>query len=232
MLHPVEIHVAPGAHVKPGVVLDPENGPIFVDRDARIEPNAVIQGPCYIGPGSIIRPATVIREGTSIGPACRIGGEISASIIHGYTNKQHDGFLGHSYVGEWINLGADTVTSNLKNTYGTIRVFLNGVGVETGQRFVGSIIGDHSKTGIGTILPTGCVIGIAANVFTQRPVPKFVPSFAWLTDEGMTGYRVDKAIQIARTVMERRDLELSDAQCALLASTAERAREVEAPGWA
>lgn len=232
MMHPAEIHVAAGARVKPGVVLDPEHGPICIDRDALIEPNAVLQGPCYVGPGSIIRPGAVLRGGTSIGPVCKVGGEIEASIFHGHSNKQHDGFLGHSYVAEWVNLGADTVTSDLKNTYGAIRVFLNGVGVESGQHFIGSIISDHSKTGIGTILPTGCVIGVAANVFTQGPVPKFVPSFAWLTDAGMTAYRVEKAVQIARVVMERRDVELSEAQRHLLEQTATAAREVEAAGWA
>jgi UDP-N-acetylglucosamine diphosphorylase/glucosamine-1-phosphate N-acetyltransferase len=160
-----------------------------------------------------------------------VGGEIETSIMMGYANKQHDGFLGHSYVAQWVNLGADTVTSDLKNTYGAIRVFINGIGMETGQRFVGSLIADHAKTGIGTILPTGCVIGVAANVFTPGAVPKFVPSFSWLTHEGMTEYRVDKAIQTARTVMDRRDVELTPAGRELLVRTAEMAREIEAAGW-
>jgi UDP-N-acetylglucosamine diphosphorylase/glucosamine-1-phosphate N-acetyltransferase len=218
--------------VKPGVVLDAEEGPIHIDPDATIQPNAVLEGPCYIGPKSIIRPGAVIRAGTTIGPVCKIGGEIDASIIHGYTNKQHDGFLGHSYVAEWINLGADTVNSDLKNTYGTVRVHLNGVGVETGQQFVGSIIGDHAKTGIGTVLPTGCVVGVAANIFTHRSVPKFVPSFAWLTDDGLAAYRVEKAVSLAATVMARRDQWLSDADRRLLEAVAVQAREIEAPGWA
>ena len=146
-------------------------------------------------------------------------------------NKQHDGFLGHSFVAEWVNLGADTITSDLKNTYGTIRVFINGVGVESGQHFVGATIGDHSKTGIGTILPTGCVIGVASNVFTQTTTPKFVPSFAWLTDAGMTSYRLEKAVHIARVVMMRRDAHLSEAEVQLLRRTAEAACEIEAAGW-
>ncbi len=231
LVQPGHIHVSRGARVKPGVVLDADDGPIHIAEDARLEPNAVLQGPCYVGPRSIIRPGAVIRGGTTIGPVCKVGGEIEGSIIHGFTNKQHDGFLGHSYLGAWINLGADTVTSDLKNTYGAIRVSLNGVGVETGQHFLGAIIGDHSKTGIGTILPTGCVIGVAANVFTSGTVPKFVPSFAWLTDAGMMPYRVEKAIHIARTVMGRRDVELSEHERALLETTAAEAREVEAAGW-
>lgn len=225
------ICIGSDSRVRPGVVLDAEAGPIHIDKNVLIEPNAVIQGPCSIGPDVTVRPGATIREGTTIGPVCKVGGEIEASIFQGYSNKQHDGFLGHSFIASWVNLGADTVTSDLKNTYGSVRVFLNGVGIETGQTFVGSTIGDHSKTGIGTILPTGCVIGVAANVFTQGPVPKFVPSFAWLTDTGMTEYRIDKAIQIARTVMGRRNVALSDVDRALLQHVATAARQVEAAGW-
>jgi len=230
-LQPASIHVAPGATVKPGVVLDAESGPIHIAEDARIEPNAVIQGPCYIGPGSLVRPGAALRGGTTIGPVCKVAGEIEASIFHGFANKQHDGYLGHSYVCPWVNLGAGTVTSDLKNTYGAIRVYVNGVGVESGQRFVGSMFGDHCKTGIGTILPTGCILGVATNVFTRRPLPRFVPSFGWLTDEGLTEYRTDKAIQIAQIVMGRRDVELSDEERALLMHVAQEARQVEAAGW-
>lgn len=231
LLNPEQIHIAAGARIKPGVVLDAEEGPIHIDRDAEIQPNAVLVGPCYVGPKCLVRPGAVLREGTSLGPVCKVGGEVEASIFHGYANKQHDGFLGHSYVAEWVNLGADTVTSDLKNTYGAIRVYLNGVGVESGQHFVGATIGDHSKTGIGTILPTGCVVGVASNVFTSSAVPKFVPSFAWLTEAGMTNYRLEKAIHIARIVMARRDVYLSDAEVTLLQRTAELARNVEAAGW-
>jgi UDP-N-acetylglucosamine diphosphorylase / glucose-1-phosphate thymidylyltransferase / UDP-N-acetylgalactosamine diphosphorylase / glucosamine-1-phosphate N-acetyltransferase / galactosamine-1-phosphate N-acetyltransferase len=231
LVHQTQIHIGSEARIKPGAVLDAEDGPIHIERDALIQANAVLEGPCYIGAGSVVRPGAAIRAGTTIGPVCKVGGEIEGSIIHGHTNKQHDGFLGHSYVGEWVNLGAGTINSDLKNTYGTIRVSLNGQGVESGQHFLGAFIGDHSKTGIGTILPTGCVIGIAANVFKSGGVPKFVPSFAWLTDAGMTSYRVDKAIQIARTVMGRRDMELTPTEEQLLRETAATAREVEAAGW-
>lgn len=232
LLNARDIHVAAGARIKPGVVLDAENGPIHIDHDVLIQPNAVIEGPCAIGPHSIIRPTAVLRSDTTIGPVCRVGGEIEATVFQGYSNKQHDGFLGHSFIAEWVNLGAATVTSDLKNTYGTIRVSINGVPVETGQHFVGATIGDHAKTGIGTILPTGGVIGVAANVFTQSAVPKFVPSFAWLTTEGMTAYLIEKAIRIARTVMARRDVHLTDAEVRLLECSCQQAREVEAAGWA
>lgn len=219
------------AVVKPGAVLDAENGPILIDRGAHIQPNAVIEGPCYVGPNAIVRPGAVLREGTTIGPWCKVGGEIEASILHSFSNKQHDGFLGHSYVGSWVNLGADTVTSDLKNTYGTIRVALNGIPVETGQRFIGSLIADHAKTGIGTILPTGCVLGAAANVFCEGTAPRFVPSFAWCTSAGLAPFRIDKAIEIARTVMARRKVELGNAESELLRHTATTAREIERAGW-
>ena len=228
---PGQIFIDRRARIKPGAVLDAEEGPIHIAHDVVIQPNAVVEGPCYIGPQSIVRPGAAIRAGTTIGPACKVGGEIEASIFQGFSSKQHDGFLGHSFIAPWANLGADTVTSDLKNTYGTVRVSINGVGVETGQQFVGSIIGDHAKTGIGTILPTGCVIGVAANVFTRQVAPRFVPSFAWLTDEGLIPYRVDKALQIARIVMGRRDVELGPAERLLLEQVAVRAREVESAGW-
>ena len=230
LLNPAQIHVESGAMVKPGTVLDAESGPIHIDADVVIEPNCVLQGPCFIGRGSLVQPGSSIRRDTSIGPVCKVGGEIEASIIHGYSNKQHDGFLGHSYVGQWVNLGADTVTSDLKNTYGTIRVHLNGRPVETGQNFVGAIIGDHVKTGIGTILPTGCVLGMAANIFTRGAVPNFVPSFSWLTSEGMSDFRIDKGIEIARTVMARRGVELTDEEESLIRSSVELARRIESHG--
>ena len=226
-----QIHIAENVRIKPGAVLDASDGPILIERGALIEPNAVIQGPAIVGCDSIVRPGAVLREASTIGPVCKVGGEIEASIFQGYSNKQHDGFLGHSFIGEWVNFGADTVTSDLKNTYGTIRVKLNGVGVESGQHFIGSTIGDHAKTGIGTILPTGCVIGVAANVFTQVAVPKFVPSFAWLAGGAMEHYRLEKAIAIARTVMGRRNKHLTDAERELLEHIAHTAPEVEAAGW-
>lgn len=226
------VRVAAGAVVKAAVVLDAEQGPVHIDAHAVIEPNAVLVGPCYIGPHSIVRPQATIREGVTAGPHCRIGGEISSSILHGYANKQHEGFLGHSYVGEWVNLGAGTITSNLKNTYGRIRVMLNGHMVDSGQQFIGTMFGDHAKTGIGTILPTGCVLGLSANVFTRAPVPKFVPSFAWLTDAGLTRFDPEKAAAIAQTVMGRRGATLSAAEARLLVETAGLASRVEAAGWA
>ncbi len=244
------IHIASGAVVKPGVVLDAEDGPIHIDHEAVVQPNCVIQGPAYIGPRTLVQPGAIIRNDSSIGPVCKVGGEIEAAVIAGYANKQHDGFLGHSYVAPWVNLGADTVTSDLKNTYGSIRATLPAPpsdadaraatardesaleaareAIDTGHMFLGAIIGDHAKTGIGTILPTGCVIGAFANIFTRGAIPTFVPSLAWLTSDGLTRFRIDKAVEIAKTVMARRKLSLSAAEEAWMRSAADRMARVAA----
>ncbi len=231
IVNPAGVCIAAGARVKPGVVLDAESGPIHIDSGAELQPGAVVIGPAYVGPQTIIRPNAIIRENTTIGPVCRVGGEIEGSILDGFCNKQHDGFLGHSYVGQWVNLGADTVTSDLKNTYGTIRVALGGVEIETGERFLGAMIADHAKTGIGTILPTGVVIGTAANVFTAGRVPRCVPSFAWLTDGGLDEFRIEKCVEIARTVMGRRKHALTPAAEAALRSAARVAPTIESAAW-
>src|SRR5439155_18383601 len=132
-------------------------GPILIQENATVEPLAYVEGPAVIGERTLVKVGAKIRGGSSIGPVCKVGGEVEASIFQGYANKQHDGFVGHSYVGEWVNLGANTVTSDLKNTYGNVSVPLHGTPIDTGMRFVGTIIGDHSKTGICTALTTGTV---------------------------------------------------------------------------
>jgi UDP-N-acetylglucosamine diphosphorylase/glucosamine-1-phosphate N-acetyltransferase len=222
------IHLGGESLVKPGAVLDAESGPIHVGENVTVKPNATITGPCYIGNGCVIQPGASIRGGTSIGPMCRVGGEIVSTILHGHSNKQHDGFLGCAYVGEWVNLGADTVNSNLKNTYGPVSVPINGRSVDTGLTFVGAFIGDHAKTGIRVALPTGCVIGFAANVVVSGYAPKFVPSFGWLTDQGLEANDPPRALAVARKVLARRKRSLSEAEEALFLSVVEEARRHEA----
>jgi len=221
-----DIHVSEGTVVKPGTVLDAEPGPIFIGAGATIGPNATVIGPCYIGDKCLIRPGALI-VGSSIGPVCKVGGEVEGTIIHAYSNKQHDGFLGHSYVGEWVNLGADTVNSDLKNTYGPVSVPINGRAIETGRQFVGAFIGDHSKTGIRTAMPTGCVIGYACSVFVGGYVPKFVPSFSWLTENGREEQDIEKMVGVARAVMARRGRELTAAEEGLVRQIHLSARDVE-----
>ena len=230
LVNPSAIHVGAGAKVKPGVVLDAEDGPIYVGANAIIQPNAVVVGPCFIGERCVIQPGASIRGGCSIHMVCKVGGEVEGTIFHGYSNKQHDGFLGHSYVGEWVNLGADTVNSDLKNTYGPVQVAINGRPVDSGHAFVGSFIGDHVKTGINTALPTGCVVGFASSVFVGGLVPKFVPSFSWLTDEGRQVNEPPKALAVARRVVARRGRTLSAMEEALFLSVMDEARRCEEQG--
>ncbi len=218
------IHIGAGTTVKPGVVLDAESGPIFLGDRVTVHAGAIVMGPAYIGDGCMIQPGASIHPGCSIGMVSRIGGELDGTIVHGYSNKQHDGFIGHSYIGEWVNLGAGTVGSDLKNTYGAVRVPINGRPVDTGHSFVGAFIGDHTKTAIGTRLPTGCVIGYACNVAVSGFVPTFVPSFSWLSDAGRARNDPQKALAVARAVMARRDRKCTPAEEALFLSIAETAR--------
>jgi UDP-N-acetylglucosamine diphosphorylase/glucosamine-1-phosphate N-acetyltransferase len=208
-----EVYVAPGVKVHPMVTIDAEHGPVYIDERAEIHPFSRIEGPCYIGKDSILLGAKC-REGNSIGPCCRIGGEVEESIIHGYSNKYHDGFLGHSYVGEWVNLGALTTNSDLKNDYSNVSVMLDGQhAINTGSTKVGSLIGDHTKTSIGTLLNTGSYLGAMAIIMaTGKPLPKHIPSFAWFIEGIVTkGFGKGRLYETARTAMSRRKCEWTPA---------------------
>lgn len=207
--------LAEGAVIKPGAVIDTDAGPVILGRNVEVMPNAVIEGPCWIGEGSRIKIGAKIYGQTSIGPRCKVGGEVENTIILGYSNKQHDGFVGHSYLGAWVNLGADTNTSDLKNNYGRIRVALAGREIDTGRMFLGSLIGDHAKTGINTMLNTGTVIGVAANVFGGGYPPKEIASFAW-GGHDRERFQIERAIELARTVHGRRGVPFTDADAELL----------------
>ena len=212
-----DVFIAPGAVVHPMVVFDAEHGPIYLDENVEVLPFTRFEGPCYVGKGSILLGANC-REGNSIGPFCRIGGEVEESIIQGYSNKYHDGFLGHAYVGEWVNLGAMTTNSDLKNDYGTVSVALDGGRlIDTGSTKVGSLIGDHTKTSIGTLMNTGSVVGAMALIMaTGEPLPKFIPSFAWFL-KGVTtkGFGKKKLYETARMAMSRRGKEFTGAHEAM-----------------
>lgn len=216
IVKPEATSIHPDAVIKPGVVIDASDGPVVIGAGTTVMANSVVQGPCFIGPGCTIKIGAKIYEGSSFGARCKIGGEVENSIVIGYANKQHDGFLGHSYLGAWVNLGADTNTSDLKNNYGPVRVRLNGRDVESGRMLLGSLIGDHSKTGINTMLNTGTVIGFGANVFGGGFPPKEIPSFAWGGTDGFDRFRLEQAIELARTVSGRRDVEFTDADVALM----------------
>jgi UDP-N-acetylglucosamine diphosphorylase/glucosamine-1-phosphate N-acetyltransferase len=201
-----------GADIEPGVVFDVRHGVIVIDQGAEVRSGTRLEGPCYVGAGARVLGGFI--RTSILGPRSVVRGEVSSTIFHGYANKGHDGFVGHSVIGRWVNLGAGTTTSNLKNTYGNVRLSVAGTVVETGRQFLGSLIGDHAKTAIGTMLPTGTVIGAGANVFGEG-LTKYVPPFAWgasgaeqLTEEGF--------LRIAERVMPRRDVSVTDERRASL----------------
>lgn len=209
--------IAPGAEIGPGAVIDNSRGPVIIDAEAVVGPLSYIEGPCSVGRETRIFRGN-IREGCSFGPCCRVGGEVEESIFQGYTNKYHDGFLGHAYLGSWVNLGAMTTNSDLKNTYKSITVSVNGHKIDTGLAKVGSFIGDHSKTGIGTLLNTGVSIGFSCNIYGGTLVTsREVPSFSWGDESGYDIYHVDKAMAVARTVMTRREVPFTAADEELFA---------------
>lgn len=191
------------ASVEPHVVFDVRKGPIVLDRDSLVRSGARLEGPLYVGPHSWILGGAVRQS--VIGPHCRIHGEVSTSVFLGYANKGHDGFLGHSVLGQWVNLGAGTITSNLKNTYGPIRLDLPNGRLETGRTNLGSLIGDHAKTAIGTLLATGTVIGAGASVLST-PGSRCLRPFLWNAGELAT---LDGFLTIARRVMPRRGVDVT-----------------------
>mgnify|MGYP006421602163 CR=1 FL=1 len=217
---PENIYIAPGATIKPGVILDGSTGPIYIDTDATIFEQAVVKGPVYLGAKSQIKIQANIAN-TAIGTWSKVGGEVHDSVLHSLSNKGHQGFLGHSYLGRWCNLGADTNTSNLKNDYGDVTAYdpAQGEFVDTGRQFAGLFMGDHSKCGINTMFNTGTVIGSGCNLFGGDFPPRYVPPFSWgHPRDGFSTYRVDKALEVADAVMRRRDRHLDEAEATLLRS--------------
>ena len=219
------IFIGKDVEIKPGVVLDASTGPIFIEKNVTIFPNAVIQGPFYIGESSRIKSCATIYPNVSIGKVCKVGGEVEDTIIHSYTNKQHSGFLGHSYLGSWINLGADTNNSDLQNNYGTIKVQVNGRHIDSGKQFVGLMMGDHSKTAINTMFNTGTVVGFSSNVYGAGFPPKYIVSFGWGGNESMKEYKLVKAVETATAVFARREKTFSKEDEALFETIFNLTRE-------
>ncbi len=227
ILNPYNVWLGEGTELKPGVVMDASEGPIVVDENAKILPNSTITGPAYIGKSTLLKAGSKIYAGTSIGPLCKIGGEIEDTIFQGYSNKQHDGFLGHSYLGEWVNLGAGTNNSDLKNNYQQIKVYLypQQKKIDTGSQFMGTVIGDHTKTGINCAINTGTVIGIGCNLYGQELFSDFIPSFSWGNSENLVQYRIDRFLQTVSTVKERRGLHLTGIERELYSSLNEQLKQ-------
>lgn len=209
--HPVAAH--PDASVWPMTMFDTTNGPVLIDRGATIRPGAVLIGPCAVLANATVLDHATIRAGTVIGPSCKVAGEVSGTIFQAYANKAHDGFVGDTFIGEWVNLGAGTTTSNLLNTYGEIlaKATPDEKHERTGQQFLGAIIGDHVKTAIGTRLMTGCVIHTGAMLAEPGFIEGCIPRFAWCTSTGRQRYRLDKFLGVAQAALARRSTQMSDA---------------------
>jgi UDP-N-acetylglucosamine diphosphorylase/glucosamine-1-phosphate N-acetyltransferase len=210
------LHVDPRAVIEPMVVANTTQGPVVIAADAVVAAFTRLEGPCFVGPGTHVLGAKV-RAGTTLGPCCRIGGEVEASIVHGYANKYHDGFLGHGYVGEWVNLGAGTSNSDLRNDYGAVTVTANGRRVATGMTKVGCFLGDHTKSGIGTLLNTGTNAGIFTNLLPSGSLlPKYIPSFtSWWNGAITEPADLAEKLQTAATAMKRRGQTLTEAHADL-----------------
>lgn len=196
-----ELVLSRGAKIHKGAFISTENGPVYLDENSEVRPLSFVQGPCYIGKGTII-DSCLVGPGCSFGPECRIGGEVECSIFQGYANKHHAGFIGHSFIGEWVNLGALTTCSDLKNNYGPVKVLLKNKEINTGILKLGCFIGDHTKTAIGTLIPTGAVIGTFVNWFEGGLMPKYLPAFAWGKNKR---WQKNEIVETARRVMVRRN---------------------------
>ncbi|MEO7363399.1 MAG: putative sugar nucleotidyl transferase [Gemmatimonadaceae bacterium] len=210
-----------GATIERYTVFDTTLGPILLRKGASVQAFTRVVGPCYIGMNSTVTGDRI--SGSAIGDMCRVHGELSATVFVGHSNKGHDGFVGHSIVGRWVNMGAGTITSNLKNTYGTVALWTPAGIRDTGLQFLGTLFGDHTKTGIGLKLTTGCVLGTAANVF-DRMQPKAVEPFAWGNGTPYDSYSIDKFVETAERMMSRRHVALSDEGRTFL-------RDVHAARW-
>lgn len=212
-----DIVVGAGGKVKAGAVLDAREGPIVLGERVEIGHNAVLEGPIFLGMDSKVKMGAKIWGGFAGGPHVKIGGEIESVVFQGFSNKQHDGFWGHSFVGEWVNIGALSTTSDLKNTYGEITLHFPFGQVKTKNQFVGSFIGDHSKIGIHTMLNSGTIVGVSSNIFGGDFMPKLIPSFVWGgVSYGWEEYELNEALKVAERVKKRRGERLSKWERSLL----------------
>lgn len=221
-----QIHIAGGARIEPGAILIADEGPIYIGRQATVSAGAILRGPVAICDHSIVKMNARIYDGVTIGPVCKAAGEINNSIFHSYSNKAHEGFVGNSLIGQWCNFGADTNTSNLKNNYSKIQMtnWETREMIDTGQQFIGTIMGDHSKTAINVQLNTGTICGVSCNIFTSDFPPKFIPSFSWVGTNVIQPYKFDKAAETMEAVMKRRDVEMTPAYKKMMSKLAENSR--------
>ena len=229
--NPGAIAIGEGARIEAFAVLDARAGPIRIERGARVAAHTVVTGPCLVGEGTELLGGSVARS--TLGPQCRIAGEVEESVWQGWSNKRHHGFVGHSLVGEWVNLGALTTTSDLKNNYGAVRVWIEGAERDTGLQKVGAFLGAHVKTGIGTLLPTGASVGMGSNLFGGgRFAPRRMPPFSWWDGEREVEHRLEAFLETARHAMARRQRPMSAAEERALRACAAAGAAERAAGMA
>ncbi|MCB0462845.1 MAG: GlmU family protein [Flavobacteriaceae bacterium] len=216
-INPKNIFIEEGAKLE-FVTLNASSGPIYIGKDAEIMEGSIIRGPFALCEHATVKLGAKIYGPTTVGPHSKVGGEVNNSVLFGYSNKGHDGFLGNSVLGEWCNLGADTNNSNLKNNYAEVRLWDYNTEsfARTGLQFCGLMMGDHSKCGINTMFNTGTVVGVSANIFGSGFPRNFVPSFSWGGSAGFTTYLTKKAFEVAKIVMSRRDIEFTEQDAAIL----------------
>ena len=211
VVNPEQIFIEEGAILN-FVTINASKGPVYIGKNSEIMEGSIIRGPLALCEGAILKLGTKIYGPTTVGPYSKVGGEVNNSVISGYSNKGHDGFLGNSVIGEWCNLGADTNTSNLKNNYAEVRLwdYESGRFASTGLQFCGLMMGDHSKCAINTMFNTGTVVGVCANIFGSGFPRNFIPSFSWGGSQGFTTYLTSKAFEVAKIVMSRRNVEFTE----------------------
>jgi len=210
------IRLGKDVKISPAVVLDASKGMIIIGDNVTIMPQTTIMGPCFIGNNTVLKIGSKIYPDNSIGDWCKVGGELENTIIHSFSNKQHEGFLGHSYIGEWVNFGADTNNSDLKNTYSNITMSLPHKDVDTGKMFLGLLCGDHTKTGINSMFTTGTIAGVCGILVKEWFLPNTINSFTWGGKINSPIYKFNKAIETAKIVMNRRNKILLDEEIELL----------------
>ena len=204
--------------INAGVIINPSSGYVYLAKDSEILEGAMLRGSVALGEHAVIKMGAKIYGATTIGPGCKVGGEISNVVFFANSNKGHDGYLGNAVIGEWCNIGADTNCSNLKNNYDYIKIWdeHKNKSVQTGLQFCGLLMGDHSKCAINTMFNTGTIAGVSANIYGSGFPEKFIPSFTWGGGEGMVTYDFHRAMDTARRMMARRNKELSEAEIAML----------------
>ena len=205
LINEKNIFISKNSEIRTGAILDAKLGPIIISKNVTIEPGAYLQGPVFVDENVIIKPFAKILKNTSIGPGCKVGGEISECIFQGWSNKQHDGFLGHSYIGEWVNFGAGTNNSDLKNNYSNVKIYIKNKLFNTNQLFIGVFVGDYSKFAISTRFNTGTVVGMCSNIVSNAIPPKNIRAFSWIFDDKVSLHDYKKFIQTAKITKSRRD---------------------------